>query len=77
MNGQAMAISSKCRVFVVDDHPIVRQGLSQLIKREEDLMVCGEAENARSALEAIRQSHAEVVILDVSLPWMVPMASNC
>jgi DNA-binding NarL/FixJ family response regulator len=67
MNGQAMATSSKCKVFVVDDHPIVRQGLSQLINREEDLMVCGEAESAHAALEAIRRSQAEVVILDVSL----------
>jgi DNA-binding NarL/FixJ family response regulator len=67
MIGQAMTTSSKCKVFVVDDHPIVRQGLSQLINREEDLMVCGEAESARAALDAIRRTRAEVVILDVSL----------
>jgi DNA-binding NarL/FixJ family response regulator len=58
---------AKTRVFVVDDHPIVRQGLSQLINRESDLMVCGEAEDARGALERIAQSKADILIVDVSL----------
>jgi DNA-binding NarL/FixJ family response regulator len=59
--------SRKSRVFVVDDHPIVRQGLSQLINREADLMVCGEAENARSALDAIVPAKPDILIVDVSL----------
>jgi DNA-binding NarL/FixJ family response regulator len=59
--------SSKIRVFVVDDHPIVRQGLSQLINREADLMVCGEAEDARTALDAIAPSKPDILIVDVSL----------
>jgi hypothetical protein len=46
----------KCKVFLVDDHPIVRQGLALFIEREPDLMVCGEAEDATSALQAIRES---------------------
>jgi DNA-binding NarL/FixJ family response regulator len=58
---------AKVRVFVVDDHPIVRQGLSQLISREPDLMVCGEAEDARQALDAIAPSKPDIVIVDVSL----------
>jgi DNA-binding NarL/FixJ family response regulator len=57
----------KCKVFLVDDHPIVRQGLALFIEREPDLMVCGEAEDATSALQAIRDSAPDFVILDISL----------
>jgi len=62
-----MTPAGKARVFVVDDHPIVRQGLSQLINREPDLMVCGEAEDARTALDAIIPSKPDILIVDVSL----------
>jgi len=62
-----MSPPGKNRVFVVDDHPIVRQGLSQLINREPDLMVCGEAEDARTALDAIAPSKPDILIVDVSL----------
>ena len=62
-----MTPAGKTRVFVVDDHPIVRQGLSQLINREPDLMVCGEAEDARTALDAIMPSKPDILIVDVSL----------
>ena len=62
-----MTPAGKTRVFVVDDHPIVRQGLSQLINREPDLMVCGEAEDARTALDAIIPSKPDILIVDVSL----------
>ena len=57
----------KCKVFLVDDHPIVRQGLALFIEREPDLMVCGEAEDATSALQAIRDATPDFVILDISL----------
>ncbi len=57
----------KCKVFLVDDHPIVRQGLALFIEREPDLMVCGEAEDANSALQAIRDAAPDFVILDISL----------
>ena len=57
----------KIRVLVVDDHPIVRQGLSQLINQEPDLMVCGQAEDARTALYAIDPSQPDILIVDVSL----------
>ena len=51
----------------MDDHPIVRQGLALFIEREPDLMVCGEAEDANSALQAIRDAAPDFVILDISL----------
>ncbi len=60
-------LTKKIRVFVVDDHPIVRQGLAQLLNREPDLMVCGEAEDARAALQSIDASKPDILIVDVSL----------
>ena len=47
--------TSKRRIFIVDDHPIVRQGLTQLIDNEPDLVVCGQGEDAYQALKLIRQ----------------------
>lgn len=55
------------RVMLVDDHPIVRQGLRRLIESEQDLEVCGEAETAREAKSMIRDLEPDVVIVDVSL----------
>ena len=55
------------RVFVVDDHPIVRHGLAQLLSAEPDLELCGEAADARGALTAIPAAAPGVVIVDVSL----------
>jgi DNA-binding NarL/FixJ family response regulator len=58
----------KHRVFVVDDHPIVRQGLALLIDQQPDLVVCGAAEEAESAFAAITASRPDVLVLDISLP---------
>ena len=57
----------KKTVFVVDDHPIVRQGLTLLIDREADLSVCGEAEEMHAALRAIPTLHPDILIVDISL----------
>lgn len=57
----------KRRVFVVDDHPIVRQGLALLVNAEPDLIVCGDAEESRGALDAIGRLKPDVVIVDISL----------
>jgi DNA-binding NarL/FixJ family response regulator len=57
----------KCRVLLVDDHPIVRQGLALLIDREADLSVCGEADGAHSAFHAITTLRPDIVVLDISL----------
>src|SRR5438309_1437640 len=65
-NPSATAVA-QCKVFVVDDHPIVRQGLVQLISSESDLVVCGEGEDAYEALRAIRQIQPDLVLLDISL----------
>jgi len=57
----------RSRVFIVDDHPIVRQGLKLLIDQEPDLMVCGEAETADAVLPAIRQLQPAIAVIDLSL----------
>jgi DNA-binding NarL/FixJ family response regulator len=63
----AAGVARKSRVFVVDDHPIVRQGLALLINRESDLTVCGEAEDAQSAMEAIVAAQPDILVVDISL----------
>lgn len=55
------------RIFLVDDHPIVRQGLCELITPEEDLTVCGEAEDAATALRQIEDTQPDLVMVDISL----------
>ena len=61
------ALAPKCKVFLVDDHPIVRQGLTLFINREPDLIVSGEADSATAALQAIRAALPDFVVLDISL----------
>jgi DNA-binding NarL/FixJ family response regulator len=58
---------SKTKVFLVDDHPLVREWLTQLIQRENDLAVCGEAEDAPEALQKIIETKPDIVIADISL----------
>jgi len=57
----------KRTILIVDDHPIVRQGLAQLINQESDLVVCGQAEDAHDAILAIRKYDPDLVIVDISL----------
>lgn len=68
MNAQQQGSTvRKNRVFVVDDHPIVRQGLALMINAESDLVVCGEAEEVQTALQAIVETRPDVLIVDISL----------
>ena len=55
------------RVLLVDDHPIVRQGLSRILANEPGLAVCGEAESVREARQAVRDLEPDVVVVDLSL----------
>jgi DNA-binding NarL/FixJ family response regulator len=57
----------KKNVFVVDDHPLLRQGLALMINREADLAVCGEAEEAQAAMKAIAAKPPDILIADISL----------
>lgn len=56
------------RILIVDDHPMMRQGLAQLINNEPDLIVLGEADNARRALDLVAARNFDLVLLDISLP---------
>jgi len=55
------------KVLIVDDHPLIRQGVTRLVQQEEDLAVCGEAEDSQEALEAIAQTRPDIVVLDITL----------
>lgn len=57
----------RARILIVDDHPVVRQGLALLIGQQEDLAVCGEAEDAAHAITAIEALKPDLVLADVSL----------
>ena len=59
--------TKKKTVFLVDDHPIVRQGLTLLINQEPDLAVCGQAEEMYAALQAIQTFKPDIMIVDISL----------
>jgi DNA-binding NarL/FixJ family response regulator len=61
------AAVEKKTVLVVDDHPLMRQGLSLLINQQQDMQVCGEAEEAQAAMHALAQKKPDIVILDISL----------
>ena len=54
-------------VLVVDDHPLMRHGLALLINQQQDMQVCGEAEEAQAAMHAIAQLRPDIMILDISL----------
>lgn len=57
------------RIVIVDDHPIVRQGLSQLFEQEPDLSVSGEAEDVDGAIDLIARTLPDLVLLDISLRY--------
>jgi DNA-binding NarL/FixJ family response regulator len=56
------------KILIVDDHPMMREGLRAVINRAPDLMVCGEAENARQALNAIQKLAPDLALVDITLP---------
>jgi len=58
---------AKTKVLLVDDHPVVRNGLAQLINLQSDLVVCGEADDGPAALKALAQLRPEVAVLDLTL----------
>ncbi|MCU0608671.1 MAG: response regulator transcription factor [Chitinispirillaceae bacterium] len=57
----------KTRVLIVDDHPISRLGLTQLINQEQDFTVCGSAEDTPGVIKAIEEQKPDIVIMDISL----------
>jgi len=57
----------KERVVIVDDHPLFRERLAELINQELDMEICGEAEDAQQAIELIRNTSPDLVIVDITL----------
>jgi DNA-binding NarL/FixJ family response regulator len=66
-NKHGNGTENRTRVLLVEDHAVVRFGISQLINREKDLMVCGEEEDSSRAMTAIETSRPDLVIADISL----------
>ena len=64
---QSKAESHKRKVLIVDDHPVVRDGLASLINHENDLYVCGETGESRQALKLITELKPDVAIVDITL----------
>jgi DNA-binding NarL/FixJ family response regulator len=68
MNSNPTAnVARKRRIFLVDDHPLVREGLTNLINEQNDLAVCGEAEDCAGAMTGIAKTRPDVVLVDISL----------
>jgi DNA-binding NarL/FixJ family response regulator len=60
-------IARRSRVFIVDDHPLVREGLSNLINGQDDLIVCGEAKDSAQAINGVAKARPDVALIDISL----------
>jgi DNA-binding NarL/FixJ family response regulator len=58
----------KTRILIVDDHPMLREGLASLLGAQPDIEVCGQAESAPQALDMIPSTHPDIVIADVTMP---------
>jgi DNA-binding NarL/FixJ family response regulator len=61
---------NKAQLLVVDDHPIVRHGIVQLLNRQPDMEVVAEADDAESALNHLRERSFSLIITDISLPGL-------
>jgi DNA-binding NarL/FixJ family response regulator len=62
-----MQTSEKIKVYLVDDHPLVRESLSNLINEEPDLVICGEADDAERAMKEMERLQPQLAIVDISL----------
>jgi len=66
--GSRAGIKARRRILILDDHPMTRYGLTQLINHEPDMLVCGEAECAPQALGAIKSARPDLVLADLTMP---------
>ncbi len=63
-------MNSEIKIFIADDHPIMRQGLSALIAQETGLSVSGEASDGETALNSITENEYDIAVIDVEMPRM-------
>ena len=68
MTARAPAEPAAKRILIVDDHPVFRRGMAALLSEKAEFTVCGEAEDAASALAAMRLSAPDAVLMDISMP---------
>ena len=66
MNEDANAI----RILVVDDHPVIREGVDALVRRERDMRIVAQAANGREAIEQFREHRPDVTLMDLQMPEM-------
>src|ERR1700751_3982206 len=66
MSGEGSAI----RILVVDDHPVVRQGVAGLVGGEPDMSIVGQAANGREAIQQFRVHRPDIVLMDLQMPEM-------
>jgi two-component system, NarL family, response regulator len=62
--------SSQIRILAVDDHPVVRQGITGLLGVETDMLLVGEASNGREAIQQFRMHHPDITLMDIQMPEM-------
>jgi DNA-binding NarL/FixJ family response regulator len=63
-------VSEKIKVLLVDDHPLMREGIAAVIQREEDIVIVGEASNGQQAIEMFRACRPDVTLMDLQMPVM-------
>jgi DNA-binding NarL/FixJ family response regulator len=68
MSASKRNIGPKKKILLVDDHPMLREGLALLIAHEPDLEVCGQADTAHAALELVGSTRPDLVLVDITLP---------
>ncbi len=66
--GQPLKTPARRKLLLIDDHPIMRHGLAQLVATEDDLEVCAQAGSARDGLAALQQHQPDLVVIDLTLP---------
>jgi DNA-binding NarL/FixJ family response regulator len=60
--------AKQTRIYIVDDHPIFREGLAGVIRQQPDLVICGEADTAAKGLEGIQRLKPDILLADIGLP---------
>ena len=70
MNTQSTDISTRARILLVDDHPMMRRGIRQLLELEDDFLIVGEANNGEEALSLIDSLQPQLILLDNNMPQM-------
>jgi YesN/AraC family two-component response regulator len=56
------------RILLVDDHKIIRQGICALLRHDKNLLIVGEAQNGKEALDLVGSKHPDVILMDIDMP---------